>query len=199
MSAHPKPESSPVEAAAADVHPPTTTDATASADVVGGAAAADPAPDIADLLQKLETEAAELRDAWLRSRADMENVRKQAAADVARAHKYGIERFAGELLDVKDSLESSLAAENASLATLRAGVELTLKQLSAAFEKAQIVEIEAQGRKFDPHRHQAMAMVESDEPANTVVQVFQKGYLLADRVLRPAMVAVAKPKAGAVS
>ena len=166
---------------------------------MGGAAAADPAPDIADLLKKLETEAAELRDAWLRSRADMENVRKQAAADVARAHKYGIERFAGELLDVKDSLESSLAAENASLATLRAGVELTLKQLSAAFEKAQIVEIEAQGRKFDPHRHQAMAMVESDEPANTVVQVFQKGYLLADRVLRPAMVAVAKPKAGAVS
>ena len=199
MSAHPKPESSPVEVAAADVHPPTTTDATASADVVGGAAAADPAPDIADLLKKLETEAAELRDAWLRSRADMENVRKQAAADVARAHKYGIERFAGELLDVKDSLESSLAAENASLATLRAGVELTLKQLSAAFEKAQIVEIEAQGKKFDPHRHQAMAMVESEEPANTVVQVFQKGYLLADRVLRPAMVAVAKPKAGAVS
>jgi len=151
------------------------------------------------LLKKLETEAAELRDAWLRSRADLENVRKQAAADVARAHKYGIERLAAELLDVKDSLESSLAAENASLATLRAGVELTLKQLSSAFEKAQIVEIEAQGRKFDPHRHQAMAMVESDEPANTVVQVFQKGYLLADRVVRPAMVAVAKPKADTVS
>ena len=116
-------------------------------------------------------------------------------SDVARAHKYGIERFAGELLAVKDSLESSLAAENASLAALRAGVELTLKQLASAFEKSQVVEIEAQGRKFDPHRHQAMAMVDSTEPANTVVQVFQKGYLLADRVLRPAMVAVAKPKA----
>jgi len=199
MSAQPKPESSPVQVAAADVRHPTTTEATASADLVGGAAAADPAPDIAELLKKLETEAAELRDAWLRSRADLENVRKQAAADVARAHKYGIERLAAELLDVKDSLESSLAAENASLATLRAGVELTLKQLSSAFEKAQIVEIEAQGRKFDPHRHQAMAMVESDEPANTVVQVFQKGYLLADRVVRPAMVAVAKPKADTVS
>jgi len=199
MSAQPKPESSPGEVAAADVRHPTTTEATASADLVGGASAADPAPDIAELLKKLETEAAELRDAWLRSRADLENVRKQAAADVARAHKYGIERLAAELLDVKDSLESSLAAENASLATLRAGVELTLKQLSSAFEKAQIVEIEAQGRKFDPHRHQAMAMVESDEPANTVVQVFQKGYLLADRVVRPAMVAVAKPKADTVS
>ena len=199
MSAHPKSESSPVEDVAADALPPITVDGTPSADVGGGAAAADPAPDIAALLKKLETEAAELRDAWLRSRADMENIRKQAGVDVARAHKYGIERFAGELLPVKDSLESSLAAEKASLATLRAGVELTLKQLSAALEKAQIVEIEAQGRKFDPHRHQAMAMVESEEPANTVVQVFQKGYLLADRVLRPAMVAVAKPKAGADS
>ncbi len=199
MSADPKPENSTAEAATADVLPPIAAEGAASADVVGGAAAADPAPDIAALLQKLETEAAELRDAWLRSRADIENIRKQAAADLARAHKYGIERFAGELLAVKDSLESSLAAENASLATLRAGVELTLKQLSAAFEKSQIVEIEAQGRKFDPHRHQAMAMVESEEPANTVVQVFQKGYLLADRVLRPAMVAVAKPKAGADS
>ncbi len=199
MSAHPKSESSPIEVPAADVLPPITVDGTPSPDVVGGAAAADPAPDIAALLKKLETEAAELRDAWLRSRADLENIRKQAATDVARAHKYGIERFAGELLDVKDSLESSLAAENASLATLRAGVLLTLKQLSAAFDKAQIVEIEAQGRKFDPHRHQAMAMVESEEPANTVVQVFQKGYLLADRVLRPAMVAVAKSKADAAS
>ena len=97
---------------------------------------------------------------------------------------------------MKDSLESSLAAVNAPLATLRAGVELTLKQLASAFEKSQVVEIEAQGRKFDPHRHQAMAMIESAEPPNTIVQVFQKGYLLADRVLRPAMVAVAKPRAG---
>jgi molecular chaperone GrpE len=158
------------------------------------AAGAGPASDIADLLKKAEDEAAELRDAWLRSRADVENVRKQAAVDVARAHKYAIERFASELLAVKDALESSLAAENASVETLRAGAELTLKQLAAAFEKAQIVEIEAAGLKFDPHRHQAMAMVDSDLPGNTVAQVFQKGYLLNDRVLRPAMVAVAKPR-----
>ena len=169
---------------------------TGATDVVGGTTAAEPAPDMAALLSKVEAEAAELRDAWLRSRAEIDNIRKQAAADVARAHKYAIERFAGELLAVKDSLESSLAAPNASPETLRAGVELTLKQLASAFEKAQITEIEAAGRKFDPHRHQAMTMIDSTEPAHTVVQVFQKGYLVADRVLRPAMVAVAKPADG---
>ena len=156
----------------------------------------EPAPDIAELLKKVEDEAAELRDAWLRARADTENLRKQSVADVARAHKYAIERFGGDLLAVKDALESTLAAENASPDALRAGVELTLKQLGAAFEKAQIAEIDAEGRRFDPHRHQAMAMVDVDLPANTVAQVFQKGYLLNDRVLRPAMVAVAKPKEG---
>ena len=195
MSAHHKPELSTHQAAAADAMQPVAVDSPAP-DVVAGAAPADPAPDIATLLQKVEAEAAELRDAWLRSRAEIDNVRKQGIADVARAHKYGIERFAVELLPVKDSLELSLAADNASLETLRAGVELTLKQLAAAFEKAQVTEIDAAGRKFDPHRHQAMAMVDSPEPAHTVVQVFQKGYLLADRVLRPAMVAVAKPRDG---
>jgi molecular chaperone GrpE len=173
---------------------PTVADDASPADIVGGTAPADPAPDIAALLQKVEAEAAELRDAWLRSRADMDNMRKQAVADVARAHKYGIERFASELLAVKDSLEASLAAENATPESLRAGVELTLKQLAAAFEKAQVKEIDAAGQKFDPHRHQAMAAVDSGQSPNTVVQVFQKGYLLADRVLRPAMVAVAKSK-----
>jgi len=164
------------------------------AESVAIAAPADPAPDIAALLKKVEDEAAELRDAWMRARADLDNQRKQAAADIARAHKYALERFAGELLPVKDALESSLAVQNASADALRAGVELTLKQLAAAFEKARIVEIDAAGRKFDPHRHQAMAMVDSDEPVNSVVQVFQKGYLLNDRVLRPAMVAVAKAR-----
>jgi len=193
MSAQHEPEISSNHAATADVQRPVVVDPP-PADVVAGTTAAEPAPDIAALLKKVEDEAAELRDAWLRSRAEIDNVRKQAVADIARAHKYGIERFAGDLLAVKDSLESSLAAENASLETLRAGVELTLKQLAAAFEKAQVTEIDATGRKFDPHRHQAMAMIDSAEPANTVVQVFQRGYLLADRVLRPAMVAVAKSR-----
>ena len=195
MSAQRDPEISAAQAAAANASPPVAVDP-AVADVVAGTTATEPAPDIAALLKKLEAEAAELRDAWLRSRAEIDNVRKQAVADVARAHKYGVERFAGELLAVKDSLELSLAVENASPDALRAGVELTLKQLAAAFEKAQVTEIDAAGRTFDPHRHQAMALVESTEPANTVVQVFQKGYLVADRVLRPAMVAVAKSGAG---
>jgi len=179
--------------AAADSHPTVSEDA-ASADRVAGAAAADPAPDIPELLEKAKAEAAELRDAWLRARAEMDNMRKQAVADVAKAHKYGIERFAGELLAVKDSLESSLAAQNATPQALRAGVELTLKQLEAAFDKVKLTAIDPKGEKFDPHRHQAMAMVDGPEPPNTVAQVFQKGYLLADRVLRPAMVAVTKPK-----
>jgi molecular chaperone GrpE len=169
----------------------------ATGETVAGTQPADPAPDIAALLQKVEAEAAELRDAWLRARADIENVRKQAAADVAKAHKFALERFATELLPVKDALESALAAKGASSEALSAGVELTLKQLNAAFDKARIVEIDATGRKFDPHRHQAMAMIESAEPPNTVVQVFQKGYLLNDRVLRPAMVAVSRAKGGA--
>ncbi len=161
---------------------------------VADAQPADPAPDIAELLHKAETEAAELKDAFLRAKAETDNVRKQAQADVARAHKYAIERFAAELLPVKDALEQALDVEHATLEQLHDGVDLTLKQLAAAFDKAQVTEITAAGEKFDPHRHQAMAMVDSDAPGNSVVQVFQKGYLLNDRVLRPALVAVAKPQ-----
>ncbi|HEX4882977.1 MAG TPA: nucleotide exchange factor GrpE, partial [Casimicrobiaceae bacterium] len=148
-------------------------------------------PDATERLAKAEAEAAELRDAWLRARADVENVRRQSAAEVAKASKYAIERFAEDLLPVKDSLEQALAVD-ATPEQLRAGVELTLKQLGAVFARAQVAEIDPKGEKFDPHRHQAMQLVPSDQPASTVVQVLQKGYLLNDRVLRPAMVAVAK-------
>ena len=191
MPTHHNPDVSAIDKAAADAAPPIAGERP-GADTAGGAPAAE--PDLAALLKKAEAEAAEMREAWLRARAEAENIRKQAAVDIGRAHKYAIDRFAGDLLPVKDALESSLAVENAPSEALRAGVELTLKELEAAFGKAQIVEIEAAGRKFDPHRHQAMAMVDSPEPANTVVQVFQKGYLLNDRMLRPAMVAVAKPR-----
>jgi molecular chaperone GrpE len=152
----------------------------------------DPAPDLLELLQKAEREVADLRDAWLRARADTENVRKQAAADVGKAHKYAIERFASDLLPVADALQQSLAVDNATTEQLRAGVELTLKELQAAFARAQIEAIDPVGEKFDPHLHQAMQMVDSSEPPGTVVQVYQKGYLLNDRVLRPALVTVAK-------
>jgi len=162
-----------------------------------GEAVAEPASDLGDLLKKAETEAAELRDAWLRAKAETDNVRKQAQNDIAKAHKYAIERFAQELLTVRDALELALATPHDTTEALKDGVELTLKNLKAAFEKAKIVEINPAGEKYDAHRHQAMTMIESDQPAGTVVQVFQKGYLLNDRVLRPALVAVAKKPEGA--
>jgi molecular chaperone GrpE len=183
------PRSPPADAGA---RPPRMTPDDATADTASAATAADSAPDLAALLQKAEAEAIEMKDAWLRSRAEIENVRRQGQNDLTKAYKYAIEKFAQELLGVKDSLELSLATDSASPEALKAGVELTLKQLAAAFDKAQIKEISPQGAKFDPHQHQAMAMVDSDKPANTVVTVFQKGYLLNDRVLRPALVAVAK-------
>lgn len=176
---------------ATDATPPILGDPPA-AETVPHLAPADPAPDIGALLKRAEDEAAGLKDAWLRARADLDNVRKQAANDLARAHKYAIERFAGELLPVRDALESALNAGNATPEALKAGVELTLKQLVAAFEKAQVVEIDPAGAPFDPHQHQAMTLVDSEQPPNTVVQVFQKGYRLNDRVLRPALVSVAK-------
>src|SRR5262245_22567329 len=156
------------------------------------AGAVEPAEHLATLLKEAEDEAAQLKDAWLRAKAETENIRKQAQNDVAKAHKYAIERFAEALLTVRDALELTLATPNATTEALKDGVELTLKNLNAAFEKERIVEIDPVGQKFDAHKHQAMTMIESDQPAGTVVQVFQKGYLLNDRVLRPALVAVAK-------
>ena len=135
-----------------------------------------------------------MKESYLRARADTENVRRQAQADVAKAHRYGIEKFAESLLPVKDALETALTTDAGSSESLRAGVELTLKQLNAAFDKAQLTVIDPAGEKFDPHAHQAIQMVPADQPENTVVQVLQKGYRLNDRVLRPAMVIVAAPK-----
>ena len=148
------------------------------------------ADDLDERLRKAEGEAAELRDAWLRARAETENVRRQGAAETQKAHRFAVEKFAQDLLPVRDALEQALAA-NATPDQLRAGVELTLRQLDAAFHRADLTEIAPQGEKFDPHRHQAMQMVDGGAP-NTVVSVFQKGYLLNDRVLRPALVAVGK-------
>jgi molecular chaperone GrpE len=161
---------------------------------VAGAGADATAADPGTLLSKAEAEAAEFKDAWLRAKAETDNVRKQGQNEVTKAYKYAIERFAQELLTVKDALELTLATPSATIQTLKDGVELTLKNLQAAFDKAQITDINPFNEKYDPHRHQAMTMLESDQPAGTVVQVFQKGYLLNDRVLRPALVAVAKTR-----
>jgi molecular chaperone GrpE len=161
------------------------------------AAEREPASDLGHLLKKAEDEATELRDAWLRAKAETENARRLAQNDIAKAHKYAIERFAQDLLAVKDALELTLATPNATTDALKDGVGLTLKNLDAAFDKAKVEEINPLHEKYDPHRHQAMTMIDSDQyPPGTVVQVFQKGYLLNDRVLRPALVAVARAKDG---
>jgi molecular chaperone GrpE len=149
-------------------------------------------PSNEELLRKAELDAQEHHDAWLRAKAETENIRKRAVSDVANAHKYAVENFAAELLAVKDSLEAALAVETATVETLKSGAELTLKQLSSAFEKYKVIEINPVGEKFDPHRQQAISMVPSDAAPNTVVSVLQKGYVLHDRIIRPAMVVVAK-------
>ena len=155
-------------------------------------------PSTEELLRKAELDAQEHHDAWLRAKAETENIRKRAVSDVANAHKYAVENFAAELLAVRDSLEAALAVETATVETLKSGAELTLKQLSSAFEKHKVVEVNPVGEKFDPHRHQAISMVPSEAAPNTVISVLQKGYVLHDRIIRPAMVVVAKKERNGV-
>jgi molecular chaperone GrpE len=154
----------------------------------------DTMPSLEELLKAAELQAAEHHDAWLRAKAETENMRRRAVEDVDKARKFAVENFASELLAVKDSLEAALAVESPSVENLKDGVELTLKQLAAVFGKFNLHDIEPLGEKFDPHLHQAIQMVESDQPPNTVVTVLQKGYRLHERTLRPAMVMVAKGK-----
>lgn len=162
------------------------------------AGAAEVMPSLEALLKQAELAAQEHHDAWLRARAEADNIRKRAQADIANAHKYAIENFSSALLAVKDSLEAALATASVTIDSLKSGVELTLKLLNAVFEKFNLTEIDPAGQKFDPHRHQAISMVDSAAEPNTVVQVLQKGYLLNDRVIRPAMVMVAKAPAQTV-
>ena len=146
-----------------------------------------------ELLAEAQAKLDEQRDAWLRALADAENARKRAQADIAQARKYAAERIVEELLPVMDSLEAALGAAGASPDALRAGVELTQRQLRQAFERAGVAEVNpGAGQRFDPHRHQAMAAIEADQEPNTVLAVMQKGYTLHDRVVRPALVTVAK-------
>ena len=151
-------------------------------------------PSPTELLRQAELKALEHHDAWLRAKAEGENIRRRAQEDIAKAHKYGIEKFAIDLLAVKDSLEAALATENASAETLRSGVELTLKQLEQVFDKQSLKAIDPMGQKFDPHQHQAISMLPSEQEPNTVLNVLQKGYSLNDRVIRPALVMVSKAK-----
>jgi molecular chaperone GrpE len=151
--------------------------------------------DVEAELQAALAKANENYELYLRAAAELENARRRAQEDVAKAHKYGIESFAEALVPVIDSLEKALEASNATSESMREGVELTLRQLRAAFDKGRLAEINPAGEKFDPHNHQAISMVPAEAaggvPANHVVSVLQKGWRIADRVLRPALVTVA--------
>lgn len=155
----------------------------------------DVTPSLEEMLQLAERKAQEHYDAWMYAKAEGENIRRRAMDDIDKARKYALEKFSSELLAVKDSLEAAINVENATLESYRDGVELTLKQLTSVFEKFNLVEINPLGEKFDPNRHQAISTVESDAEPNTVTNVLQKGYMLNERVLRPALVMVAKAQA----
>ncbi len=150
--------------------------------------------------QQLEEALAKVKaweEEYLRARADMENLRRRSAQEVLNASKFAIESFAEAMLPVADSLETALGLENQTLEGLRSGVELTLKQLQQAFQKGRLTVLDPKGEKFDPNRHQAVSMVdgraqEPPVPSGHVVAVMQKGYMVAERVLRPAIVVVAQ-------
>lgn len=154
-------------------------------------------PDAAELqaqLAELQAKNAEVGEQYLRSQAEMQNTRRRADEEISKARKYAVESFAESLLPVADSLEASLAVKDASPQVIREGAEATLRQLKSALERNKVLEIApAAGTRFDPHRHQAISVVPADQEANTVVSVLQKGYSIADRVLRPALVTVTAP------
>lgn len=145
-----------------------------------------------DRIAELEAQLAEQQAAVLYAKAEGENIRRRAADDIEKARKFALEKFTNELLSVKDSLDAALNVGTATVESYRDGVELTAKQLASVFEKFNVVELNPVNEKFDPNKHQAIGAVESDAEANTVVSVLQKGYTLNDRVLRPALVMVAK-------
>ncbi len=171
----------------------TAQQAAQEADVNSAAATVD-ANENEALLAEAQARVATLQEEFLRAKAETENVRRRAQEDVQKAHKFAIENFAEHLLPVLDSLEAALTHSSTDLAKVREGVELTLRQLTSALEKGRVVAVNPVGEKFDPHRHQAISMVPADQDPNTVVTVLQKGYVIADRVLRPALVTVAAAK-----
>jgi molecular chaperone GrpE len=151
-------------------------------------------PSFEDLLKQAELKSKEHYDAWMYAKAEGENIRRRAQEDISKAQKFAVERFSNEVLSVMDSLQAGLAVQTENVESFKSGMELTLKQLTSVFEKFNIKEVNPVGEKFDAHKHQAIGMLESEQEPNTVVTVMQKGYTLHDRVLRPALVMVAKAK-----
>jgi molecular chaperone GrpE len=161
----------------------------------GGNEAVTPESGAESQLSELQLELSTLRDAFLRAKAEAENIRRRAEEDMAKARKFAVESFAESLLPVMDSLQAAIAQPEASTPQVLEGVHATLRQLAAALERNKVVEVAPQpGTRFDPHQHQAISVVPAEQEANTVVAVLQKGYLIADRVLRPALVTVSAPK-----
>jgi molecular chaperone GrpE len=150
--------------------------------------------DAVQALAQAQAAAVQAKEDHLRTAAELENTRRRAKEELEKAHKFAIERFAEHLLPVIDSLEAAAGDVSGDVNKIREGVELTLRQLNNALEKGRVIVINPVGEKFDPHRHQAISMVPADQEPNTVVSVLQKGFLIADRVLRPALVTVAAPK-----
>ena len=159
----------------------------------GAGTGADMPGELQAALAEARAKANENYDLYLRARADGENIRRRAQEDISKAHKFAVESFAEALVPVMDSLEKALEATAGTADSVREGIEITLRQLRSAFEKNRLTEINPVGEKFDPHRHQAISMVPAEGvPANHVVAVLQKGWMIADRVLRPALVSVAQ-------
>jgi molecular chaperone GrpE len=169
---------------------PTAAEAADGADTAS-AVRPDPAPSAATGQSDLEARHAELSDAYLRAKAEAENTRRRAEEEVGKARKFAVESFAESLLPVKDSLEAAIAIPAATPEQLLEGVHATLRQLTAALERNKVVEVNPPaGARFDPHQHQAISVVPAAQEPGTVVAVLQKGYLIAERVLRPALVTV---------
>ena len=190
------PPPSPAEHAAPELVENVTPSASAEAPVAEEQVA-DILPSLTEQLRQTELKAAEHHDAWLRAKAETENVRRRAQDHIAKAGKFAADKYAQAMLLVKDSLEAALATDNATLESLKQGVELTLKQLVSAFQSANVTEVNPLGEKFDPNKHQAISAVEADGEPNTVINVLQKGYLLHERTIRPALVVVSKAKPAA--
>jgi molecular chaperone GrpE len=173
----------------------TTPEASPDAAAAPASAAELNEPTLEDRYAELQAKHTEVADAFLRAKAEAENTRRRADEEMSRARKFAIESFADSLLPVKDSLEAAIALQAATPEQMLEGVHATLRQLNAALERNKVMAIAPPaGTKFDPHQHQAISMVPAEQDANTVVAVLQKGYLIADRVLRPALVTVAAPK-----
>jgi len=186
----PEAESAPPETASTE---PTTAEVLAAVKAAAGDTAEAVAPEVS--VESLQAQLNEANDAFLRAKADVENARRRADDEIQKARKFAVEGFAESLLPVIDSLEAALTVEQNTIEQMREGVAATQKQLLSALERNKVTQINPpSGEKFNPHQHQAISVVPAEQAPNTVVTVLQKGYLIADRVLRPALVTVTAPK-----